>query len=95
MYIVDDFKANIFIGINILIFKGIVINLYIKTFIFGKCLRFQILFDVVVKLNPYFKRIIRFKSVIIIVLGIIMKVLVIYNNNISYNRDFLFELNYV
>ena len=95
IYIVNDLKTYIFIGINILIPEGIVIDLDIKTFTLNKYLKLQALFDIIVKLNSYSKRTIRFKSVIIIVLNITIEILVAYNNNILYNRDFLFESNYV
>ena len=95
IYIVDNLKTNILIDIDTLIFKGIIMNLYIKILIFGKYLRLQISLDIIIKLNPHFKRIIRFKSIIIIVLGITIKIPVTYNSNILYNRDFLFESNYI
>ena len=34
------------------------------------------------------------KLIVIIILNIILKISIIYNNNISKNRDFLFTLNY-
>ena len=95
IYIIDDLKANIFININILILEGIIIDLNIKILIFNKYSKLQILFDIIIKLNPYFKRIIRFKSVIIITPDTTIKIFIIYNNNILYNKDFLFELNYI
>ena len=60
---------------------------------FGKCQKLKISIDIIARTQSYFKYIIRNKFSIIIISNIITKIFIAYNDKISKNRDFLFELN--
>ena len=67
------------------------LNLNVKVFTLIKCQELQTSIDVIIKLNPHFKRTIRFKFVTFIISSVIVKVFIAYNNKISNNKNFLFE----
>ena len=60
-----------------------------------KCLKLKVFIDVVARILSYIKKIIRTKTFIIITFNNIIKIFIIYNNDIFENRDFLFEFNYI
>ena len=91
IYIINNFKINILIDINIITSKKMLMNLNTKILILTKYQELQAFLNVVIKLNSYFKRTIRFKSAIIIISNIIIKMFIIYNNKIFNDKNFLFE----
>ena len=93
IHIMNDLKINIFIDINIITSKEMLMNLNAKILILIKYQKLQTLIDVIIKSNLYFKRIIRFKFIIFITSNIIVKISIIYNNKNFNNKDFLFKSN--
>ena len=93
VYIIDNLKVNILIDTNTIASQGIIINLDRKIITFAKCQNLQVSLNIITRTQPYFKRIIRFKSAITIALDTTIEVSIVYNNKISNNRDFLFELD--
>ena len=91
----NNLKINIFIDINIITSKEMLINLNVKILILIKCQELQILFNVVIKSNFYFKRTFRFKFAIIIISNIIIKMFIAYNSKNFDNNFFLFKSNCV
>ena len=91
VYIINNLKINIFIDINIITSKEMLLNLNVKVFTLIKCQKLQTFIDVIIKSNPYFKRTIRFKFITFIISNVIVKVFIAYNNKISNNKNFLFE----
>ena len=69
-------------------------NLKTRIVKLDKYQKFKISINVITRIQSHFKRIIRIKFSIIIISNIIIKIFIAYNDTISKNRDFLFELNY-
>ena len=94
-YIVNNFKINIFINIDIMIFQKIFVNFQIKVYKFEKCQKLKISIDVITKFKSNSRKIIRNKAFIIIISKFIIKISIVYKSGISKNRDFLFEFDCV
>ena len=93
IHFMNDLKINIFFETNIMTSQEITMNLKTRIIKLEKCQELQISIDVIARTQFHFKRIIRNKFSIIITSNIIAKILIAYNDTISKNRDFLFELN--
>ena len=79
---------------NIITSQGIYVDLEIKVYRFNKCQELKVSIDVITKFKSNSRRTIRNKISVIIALDITIKVSVAYKENISKDRDFLFESNY-
>ena len=70
------------------------INLKMKVYKFDKYQRLKVLIDVIIKFRLNSRKIIRNKASVIIASDVIMKIFIVYKNDISKDRDFLFESDY-
>ena len=70
-----------------------IINLKTRIIKLGKYQKLKILIDVIARIQFHFERTLYNKFSIIITSNIITKIYMAYNDIISKNRDFLFELN--
>ena len=70
-------------------------NLKVKMCKLEKCQKLKISIDVIAYTLSHIKKTIRTKISITITFNNIIKIFIIYNNDISENRDFLFEFNYI
>ena len=93
VHVINNLKTNILIKTNIITSQEMTMNLKTRTIKLERCQGLNISIDVVARTQSHFKRIIYIKFSIIIVLSITTKVSIAYNNIISENRDFLFELD--
>lgn len=95
VYIINNFKINIFINTNIITLQKIISNLKIRIVKLEKCQKLIIFIDVVARTLLFIKKIIRTKTFITITFNNIIKVFIVYNDNIFEDRNFLFEFNYI
>ena len=91
---IDNLRANIFIGNNIIILKKIVVNLTDSKIIFGKYKNIVILITITNKANEFIRYIIFFIKTIVILINIYAAIFIenIKNDlNLFKNRDLFFE----
>ena len=95
VYIINNFKTNIFIDTNIIIFQKMILNLKAHIVKLEKCQKLKFFIDIIARILSYIKKTICTKTFIIITFDNIIKIFIVYNSEISKNRDFLFEFNYI
>ena len=95
VHIINDFKTNIFIDMNIITFQEMILNLKARIVKLEKCQRLKVFIDVIARTLSHIKKTIHIKTFITITFDNIMKVSIIYNNDILKDRDFLFEFDCV
>ena len=93
VHIVNNLKINLLIENDIMISQNMCVDLDIRTCKFEKCQRLKTPIDVITKFRSNLRRTIRNKVNVIIVSDATVTVPVAYNDEISQNRDFLFEPN--
>ena len=91
VHLVDDLKINIFIDNDALIVQQVKLNLAQQTVQLDSCQNFVALINVLTRQEIEVKRIIRVKSTVIVSVKITINVSVSYNDDLSADRDFLFE----
>ena len=85
------FKINFLFDNDVFIVQKIKINLKKQIIKLKNCQNFQVSINIVIKKNFCLKRIVCIKIIIIMSTDVIINVFVIYYNQLSNDRDFLFE----
>ena len=91
VHLIENLKINIFVDNDILIVQHVKLNLIQETIKLNNCQKFFVFINVLIKKKVELKRIIRVKNNVIISIKIIVDLSIFYYDNLSNNRDFLFE----
>ena len=88
---IDDLKINILIDNDVFTTQQVKLNLTQQIVQLNNCQNLVAFINVLTRQEIEMKRIIRVKNIVIISIKIIINVLMSYNDNLSTDRDFLFE----
>ena len=91
IHIVDELKTNLLIDNNVFNTQRASLNLKKQIATLANCRNLEILIDIIAKKNADQRRIIRSKSSFKVSVEAIVQISVSYHDNLSKNRDFLFE----
>ena len=90
IHLMNDFDVNMFIDVNVFKFQKMILNFDNNKFIINNC-EIQTNIDSIIRFKSHVKRIIRNQKVYTILFDEIIKILMIFNNDLSINKKFLFE----
>ena len=90
IHLINNFDVNMFIEINVLKSQKMTLNFNSNKFIINNC-DVQIDINSIIRFKSNVKRIIRNQKIYIVLSNEIIKILVIFNNDLSNDRNFLFE----
>lgn len=91
VYLVDELKANILIGTDVLVPEKITFNLETYIMRIGSCQGIEVPISTKVRRTPHIHRSILAKSPIVVPSGATMEVPVLYKGALPEDRDFIFE----
>ena len=91
IHLMNLFKTNFFFDNDVLIAQRIKLNMKNQTIQLSNCQNLLIFINTITRKNSCFKRVVRNKNKIIIFVDVIINVFVDYYDNLSNDRDFLFE----
>ena len=91
IHLIDDLKINILIDNDVFTTQQIKLNLTQQIVQLNNCQNLVAFINVLIKQKVEMKRIIRVKNTMIISIKIIINVSMSYNDDLSIDRDFLFE----
>ncbi len=93
-HLIDELKCKILMRLNIMISEKMIINLVDKSFVISTCENLVILIRINSKLNSRIRRIVHNKKSIVISSNSVVNISTYLRKKmLSFNRDFLFELN--
>ena len=95
IHLVDDLKTNLFIDNNVFIAQRVKINLITQSVQLNNCQNLVALINTIIKKKIDFKRTIRANQIVNVSINFIVMIFVNYHDNLSNNKDFLFESQYV
>ena len=91
IHLIDDLKINILIDNDILTTQQVKLNLAQQIVQLNSCQNLVAFINVLIRQEAEVKRIIRVKNIVIISIKITINVSMSYNDDLSTDRDFLFE----
>ena len=91
IYLINDLKINLLINNDVFIVQRVKIDLISQNVQLSNCQNLVASIDTIIKKNSNLKRIIRAKQITSVFVNFIVMIFVIYHDNLSNDRDFLFE----
>ena len=91
IHFVDDLKTNLLVDNDVLNAQNAKIDLITQIVHLSNCQNLVASIDIIIKKNSSLKRIIRAKQITNVFVNFIVIIFVNYHDNLSNNRDFLFE----
>lgn len=92
IYLINDFDVNMFINVNVLKLQKMLLNFDNNKFIINNC-DVQTNIDSIIRFKFYVKRIIRNQKIYIVLSNEIIKISMIFNNDLLINRNFFLNFN--
>ena len=90
IYLIDNLKANMLVNVNIFKFQKIIVNFNHNILIIDNC-NVKIVINSINRVKLHFKRIIRNQKTFTILFNKLIKILIIFYNDLSINKNFFFE----
>ena len=91
IHLINDLKINLLFDNNVFIAQRVKINLITQIVQLSNCQNLVASIDTITRKNSNLKRIIRVKQIINVFVNFIVMMLVNYYDNLSNNKNFLFE----
>ena len=91
IHFVDDLKTNLLVDNDVLNAQNAKIDLITQIVHLNNCQNLVALIDIIIKKNSSLKRIIRAKQIINVFVNFIVMIFVNYHDNLSNDKNFLFE----
>ena len=95
IHLINDLKINLLIDNNVFIAQRVKIDLITQSVQLSNCQNLVALIDIIFKKNSNLKYIIRFKQIINVFVNFTIMIFVNYHDNLSNDKNFLFESQYV
>ena len=90
IHLIDDFKTNMLVDVNVLKSQRMIVNFDHNTLIIENC-EIKIVIDSISRVKSHLKRIIRNQKIFTILFDELIKVSIIFHDDLSSDRDFFFE----
>ena len=90
IHLINNLKINMFVDVNILKSQRIIVNFDYNILIIKNC-EIKIVIDSINRVKLYFKRIIRNQKIFTIFFNELIKILIIFYNNLSIDKNFFFK----
>ena len=94
IHLINDLKINLFFDNDVFIAQRVKIDLIIQNVQLNNCQNLVASIDTITRKNSNLKRIIRVKQIINVFVNFIVMIFVNYYDNLSNDKNFLFESQY-
>ena len=95
IHLINDLKTNLFIDNDLFIAQRVKIDLITQSVQMNNCQNLVVLIDTITKKNFDLKRTIRANQIVSVSTNFIVMIFINYHDNLSNDKDFLFESQYV